>query len=128
MSGPNLFGHKEKAEKPKRTKATLPTGTMQKLINLRVSLFEQRFGEPPVILDSDLGFFARLVRQFGIEKVEQRFRMYCAWDDPYVVETGFSIDGFYRQWNRLTARAAAETPTADAARATADYLTRLKAH
>jgi len=126
MAGP-LFGGP--AGPTKRAKAPqTPPGVIHGLIQAYVAAYTAKFAEPPVIYKRDGPLLAQLVRQFGAGKVEERFRAYLAWDDPYIIETGYSIDGFHRQWNRLAARVALQRPAAsrDGAETTDQYLKRMK--
>lgn len=109
MSGGPLFGGA--ADKPARPKApSVAPGVIHALLASYVAAFQKRFGEPPVIYKKDAPLLAQLVRQHGPAKVEARFRAYLAWDDPFIVESGYSIDGFYRQWNRLAVRESRQAP------------------
>lgn len=106
-NAPDLFDVKRKALRPKPTPA--PSGVIQHLIGLYRLGYEGRFGEPPVVLKRDGPILRGLVQQFGAAKVEQRLRAYLAWDDQFVVDSGYALTMFHACWNRLAARVCATT-------------------
>ena len=81
-----------------------PPGAIQNLLSLYRQGYERRFHEPPVILKRDGPLLRNLIQQFGALKVEQRLRAYLAWDDEFVVNSGYALTVFHSNWNRLAAR------------------------
>lgn len=125
QSAPDLFDVNRKSSRPRKP-ATAPL-LLQKLFAIYRDGYERRFSEPPVILKRDGPILAGLVRQFGIEKVEARLRAFLAWDDQYVIDSGFALSMFHASWNRLAARLCAEpAPREMTADRTAAYLRDLR--
>ena len=103
MSEPDLFNVKRK---PPKVKMTTPPGVLQRLFAIYREEYTKRVGEQPVIMQSDGALVKRLVSIYGAAKVEGRLRAFLALDDPFILESGFALGVFYRQWNRLAMRAA----------------------
>jgi len=105
MTEPDLFNVRRK--KPKQ-KATTPPGVLQRIFAIYREAYQKRVGEQPMILKSDGALIKRLVSVYGADKVEGRLRAFMALGDSFVVDSGYALAVFYRQWNRWAARAAPE--------------------
>ncbi len=129
VSTPNLFGIDTSKRKPQKKEPT-PPGVLQNLISIYRQAYERRFGEPPVILKSDGPLLRNLCQQFGAIKVEQRLRAFMAWDDQFVIDSGFSLRMLHTRWNALAAKCVQERPaergSVPSADATSAYLRNLK--
>lgn len=126
----NLFGidtRKRTAQKQEPA----PPGVVQGLIGLYRQAYERKFHEPPVILKSDGPLLRGLVKQFGAVKVEQRLLAFMAWDDQFVVDSGYSLKILHTRWNALAAKCVqaqpAERGSVRDVAATDAYLRKLKA-
>jgi hypothetical protein len=126
----NLFGIDTSKRKPLRQTEPAPPGVIQNLISVYRQAYERRFDEPPVILKSDGPLLRNLVKQFGALKVEQRLRAFMAWDDQFVIDSGFSLRMLHTRWNALAAKCVQERPAdrgaVRGAEATEAYLRSLK--
>lgn len=126
----NLFGIDTRKSKPVKKTEPAPPGVIQNLISIYKQGYEKRFGEPPVVLKSDGSLLKNLVQTFGAVKVEQRLRAFMAWDDQFVVDSGFSLRMLHTRWNALAAKCVQERPaergSVRSAEATEAYLQRLK--
>lgn len=126
----NLFGIDAKKRTAAQKKPPVAPGVLHNLIAIYVAGYEKKFGEPPVILKSDGPLLTNLVRQFGPLKVEQRLRAFMAWDDQFVVDSGFSLRMLHTRWNALAAKCVQERPAergpVQGAEATESYLQRLR--
>jgi len=127
----NLFGidTKKRAAVEKKKPPVAP-GAIHHLISVFAQAYEQKFGEPPVILKSDGPLLRNLVQQFGPVKVEQRLRAFMTWDDQFVVDSGYSLRMLHTRWNALAAKCVqlrpAERGTVQGAEATESYLQGLR--
>jgi hypothetical protein len=128
-SAPNLFGIDSPKRKPLK-KEPANHIAVNGLIAIYKQGYERRFNEPPVILKSDGPLLYKLVEQFGAAKVEQRLRAFMAWDDQFVIDSGFSLRMLHTRWNALAAKCVQERPaergTVPGADATSAYLRQLK--
>lgn len=126
----NLFGIDTRKSKTIKKAEPAPPGVIQNLISIYKQGYERRFHEPPVVLKSDGPLLKNLVKQFGAVKVEQRLRAFMAWDDQFVVDSGFSLRMLHTRWNALAAKCVQERPAergpVRGAEATEAYLQRLK--
>jgi hypothetical protein len=126
----NLFGIDTRKRKAVKKTEPAPPGVIQNLISVYKQGYERRFNEPPVVLKSDGPLLKNLVKQFGAVKVEQRLRAFMAWDDQFVVDSGFSLRMLHTRWNALAAKCVQERPAergaVPSADATSAYLQRLK--
>lgn len=77
-------------------------GETQKLIVLYARLYRQRFGEAPDLSGRDAGTLKRLLKLAGPEKTTERLIFFMEWMDPFVMDCGFSIGVFERQWPKIT--------------------------
>lgn len=125
----NLFGIEKKSAKAEKKTPVAPQA-VHNLISIYKQAYERKFGEPPVILKSDGPLLSKLVQQFGPMKVEQRLRAFMAWDDEFVVNSGYSLRMLHTRWNALAARVWQERPAergpVQGAEATESYLQRLR--
>jgi hypothetical protein len=130
VSHPNLFGIDARRSKPQKVTEPAPPHAIQNLISIYAEAYTRRFAEPPVVLKRDGPLLKRLVMQFGVVKVEQRLRAFMAWDDEFVVNSGFALTCFHTNWNRLAAKVVQERPSERGpvlgVEATEAYLRRLK--
>ncbi len=106
----NLFGIDSTKKKPAKASPPAPAHAIQSLIGIYRQAFEKKFGEPPVVLKSDGAILKGLVTTYGSLKVEQRLRAFMAWEDEFVVNSGFSLRMLHTRWNALAARCAQEQP------------------
>ena len=123
---PDLFGVGRKAKQKKSAPLGM-THALQRLFGVYRELYEHRVQEPPVILKQHGAFLKTLITKYGAEKVEQRLRLFLTSEDRFIVDSGFALDVFYRQWNRLAVQAQNQAPRSsipDADR-TADYMKRM---
>lgn len=126
MESVDLFDVSRK-RKPVKAEAA-PPGVIQNLLTIYRQGYERRFHEPPVILKRDGPLLRSLVKQFGALKVEQRLRAFLAWDDDFVVNSGYALSMFHSCWNRLAARCVQQTPDRyRGVEETQAYLSKLKA-
>jgi hypothetical protein len=130
VSQVNLFGIDTSKRKPLKKTEPAPPGAIQNLIGIYKQAYERRFHEPPVILKSDGPLLRNLVKTFGAVKVEQRLRAFMAWDDEFVVNSGFSLRMLHTRWNALAARSVNTTERSTVADAdtTEAYLQRRRAN
>lgn len=130
VSQVNLFGIDTSKRKAIKKAEPAPPGVIQNLIGIYKQAYERRFAEPPVILKSDGPLLRNLVKTFGAVKVEQRLRAFMAWDDQFVIDSGFSLRMLHTRWNALAAKCVQERPVergpVRGAEATEAYLRTLK--
>lgn len=98
MAGSPLFPRKD----PKPKAPDPYPGETQKLVVLYMRLYKQRFGEAPLLTGRDVGTLKRLLKLGGPEKTTERLTFFMQWHDPFVVDCGFSIAVFERQWPKIT--------------------------
>lgn len=129
VSHPNLFGIDTTKRKPIQKAEPAPPGVLQGLIGIYKQAYERKFHEPPVILKSDGPILRNLVKQFGAVKVEQRLRAFMAWDDQFVIDSGFSLRMLHTRWNALAAKCVQqpERSSVPSVEATAAYLQQRRA-
>lgn len=108
MNDVDLFDVRRKAARAKAPAA--PAGAVQHLLSLYRAGYERRFHEPPVILKRDGALLKSLIKQFGQEKVEARLKAFLAWDDSFVVDSGFALSLLHSCWNRLAAKCVQAAP------------------
>lgn len=132
VTHPNLFGIDTSKRQPLKKSEPAPPGALQKLIGIYKQAYEQKFHEPPVILKSDGPILRNLVKQFGAVKVEHRLRAFMAWDDQFVIDSGYSLRMLHTRWNALAARSVqenrAERTSVPNVEATAAYLQNRRAN